>query len=391
MNFQFSSNNTKCIKQEKEKLIQAGYPVSSVIEFIKTYLNVEAYRLALEKQDNIYLVMPSTSGRNIIPKYVAARLQYEFGGQIIVDFARPMHETKTANLSAIGKIREQRVYEVRKQPFKDLNIKNKNLVLVDDVVSTGVSIKALEKALNESGIQVTTVLSIAQTDKRITSKRDIERFAEKLEQEKNSAHNVKNDVALLFKGTLKHHLNTIEREITGPKKSNYRREVYEYVKREAVRIRDEVKTPGRIQQGSEGKTKLYQRGVEGSSGLPVGEGKGFYEGHEKDPVGLATSSSNTFRNKSPKWYTFIDKRSGKEYPVFGYRESLETKGIFISAKKNTDNKSTFYAVTPDGRGESKVLFSSSNVKFLRDNVIWTYVAWNRINSTENKSTLGLDI
>lgn len=286
MDYHFSTDKTKDMKLEKELLIQKGYPVSEVITFVKKNLNVQSCRQTLQGKDNMYLVMPSTSGRNIIPKFIAARLQKEYGGEIIVDFARPMHETKTAYLSAIGKIREQRKYEIREQALQGINLKNKNVIIVDDVVSTGVSIHALSRSLQEKGIFAHAVISIAQSDKRLVSDRDIERFTEKLQQNKPFDPDLKNEVTLIFKDSLKHHLNTIEREITGDKKAKYREEVYEYIKRETSRAGRETEVVGRIQPGVASEAQLFTGRASGGEGLPVDQRERVPERSGQDRLGL---------------------------------------------------------------------------------------------------------
>ncbi|MBN1294037.1 MAG: hypothetical protein JXB48_19530 [Candidatus Latescibacteria bacterium] len=285
MNYHFSSNKTKDIKYAKETLLKKGYPISDVIAFVKNNLSLEHYVDTLKGINNLYLVMPSTSGRNSIPMIMAAALQRSFGGEVIVDIARPMHETKSAYLSAIGKIREQRRYEIREEALRKIDIKNKNIVIVDDVVTTGVSVNSLRKSLTESGVEVGSVISIAQSDKRLCSERDLERVTEKLQASHPEDKELKDAVRKFFAGSLKHYLNSIEREITGEKRIKYREEFYEYIKREARRSRKEAQNARRVQPGDYRKTGLSGGGAQGGTGVSVREGPGTaYRSGKDGPV-----------------------------------------------------------------------------------------------------------
>jgi adenine/guanine phosphoribosyltransferase-like PRPP-binding protein len=278
MDYLHSHNHTKDIKREKEELFQNGFRHKEVAEFVKRNIDLEAYRESLGGKDNVYLVVPSTSGANTIPEYIASRLQKAFGGVVIVDCALPMHETKSAYLSAVGKLREPRVYEIRTEAFEGIELDGKNIVLVDDVVTTGTSINALKRALEEQGLRPGAVASLAQSDKRLTSQRDLERVAGKLQADFPDDKQVIADVELVFGGSLKHALNTIEREITGEKKGKDRREVYGYVKGEAARIRGEAEVDRGVQQRAAGKAELYSGGYEGSPRIPAPQEQGTREG-----------------------------------------------------------------------------------------------------------------
>lgn len=259
MNYVTSNNKTKEIKIQKEYLIKSGYKVDDVADFVSKYMDVNTYKDSLKGKDNLFLVMPSTSGRNIIPLYMSALLQNEYGGTIAVDYALPMHKTKSAYLGAVSKIKEPREYLIRKEMLNDIDLSSKNIVIIDDVVTSGTSVGCLQKALEKEGIVVNSVVSIAQSEKRLVSERDIERLSEKLVPVNGDLETVKNDVALLFDGKLKHAINTIEREVTGPTKTKYRDFIYEYITEEARRIRSDASLDRRLQSGQEGNATIYER------------------------------------------------------------------------------------------------------------------------------------
>jgi hypoxanthine phosphoribosyltransferase len=284
MNYIPSHLQTKEIKKDKEELIAQGYPHEKVVQFVKTHLYVPAYREALVGKDNVFLVMPSTSGKNVIPEYMASRLQKEYGGTIVIDYALPKHETKSAYMGAISKLREPRQYLLRQEPFRDMDSQRKNIIIVDDVVTSGSSVNSLAKSLAEKGIEVDTVVSLAQSDKRLVTERDIERLSGKLQPINGDYEKTRRDVELVFGGQLKHALNTVEREITGAKKSKYREIAYEYVTREAERIRNETSMDRRLQSGQERKTELPGIANDRDKGVSVREEQRTYEGNSKSPV-----------------------------------------------------------------------------------------------------------
>ncbi|MBN2434851.1 MAG: phosphoribosyltransferase [Spirochaetes bacterium] len=286
MEYITSHFHTKDIKTDKEKLFECGYPEKLVNGFIKKHLNVSAYSGALKEKDNLFLVMPSTSGVNVIPEHLAAHLQKEYGGEILVDFALPMHVTKSAYMGAIAKIKEPREYNIVKESFEGINVSEKNVIIVDDVVTSGTSIESLSKSLLKEGIITDLVISVAQSDKRLVSERDIKRLSEKLATGRENLKEIQKDVEILFTGKLKHALNTVEREITGPKKEKYKGIVYEYIRREASRIRSEASMDRGIQPGKEGQASFYKRGDDRHSEMAVREEQITYRSDsEKNRVG----------------------------------------------------------------------------------------------------------
>jgi hypothetical protein len=79
-----STNAVKEMRQQKNALNLENYPQQGVEGFVSTYYRPENYEW-LAGQENVYLLQPSTSGRNKIPYYFAWRLRNDFGGEI-VDF-----------------------------------------------------------------------------------------------------------------------------------------------------------------------------------------------------------------------------------------------------------------------------------------------------------------
>ena len=151
MDFAWSSKDTKEIRREKEILADRGYIREEVAAFVKKYFEPEKYRDILSDKKPVYLVMPSTRGDNTIPLGIAELLQMTYGGEIIKGFAGAMHETKSANLGAIGKLKEPRIYEIYDDQITGEMVRDKDVFVVDDVVTTGTSVDALRKSLERDG------------------------------------------------------------------------------------------------------------------------------------------------------------------------------------------------------------------------------------------------
>ncbi|MBI4024968.1 MAG: hypothetical protein HY360_08295 [Verrucomicrobia bacterium] len=134
------------------------------------------YRKALEGENNVYLVMPSTSTRNIIPERLAARLQKDFGGEVIADFARPIQifEGKLKNRFT-KKLEDPATFEMKADLRRRLA--GKNVVIVDDILATGDTVTGLREALAQQGIVKTTLAVITARDSRVASTGQLDTLA----------------------------------------------------------------------------------------------------------------------------------------------------------------------------------------------------------------------
>lgn len=270
MDFAWSSKDTKEIRREKEILADRGYIREEVAAFVKKYFEPEKYRDILSDKKPVYLVMPSTRGDNTIPLGIAELLQMTYGGEIIKGFAGAMHETKSANLGAIGKLKEPRIYEIYDDQITGEMVRDKDVFVVDDVVTTGTSVDALRKSLERDGIIVSGVLVLGQSEKRLANERDLKRVYEKVSEDFPDDKELEADISLVFRGSLKHRLNTLEREITGENKWKKRSRgvFYAFIKSEAGRIRREIEDPQRVQPGQENETGFLNRGTKRDSPVP---------------------------------------------------------------------------------------------------------------------------
>lgn len=145
--------------------------------FVKEWINRERYRV-LESKDNIYLVMPSSSG-NQFPLALANELKNSFGGQVITDFASQKHESGIKHLSGVKKVLTERTYTVNDSFKKSVeDLKGKNIVLVDDLVSTGITMDSFRRELNSFGIKANYICSLVNTSSSLANDNSIMKLAQ---------------------------------------------------------------------------------------------------------------------------------------------------------------------------------------------------------------------
>jgi len=132
-------------------------------------------------KDKVFVTMPSTSGFNVLPKVMAEKLAKEFDGKLQViqgdEFFNLTHSAEVKNISRFDRVFFKRKYKIEK-PF-DKNIDEKKAVLVDDIFTTGGSVKAFSKELANNKLEVSNVVGL-MGDKRFN-------VDEKTEQKLKSA------------------------------------------------------------------------------------------------------------------------------------------------------------------------------------------------------------
>ena len=118
-------------------------------------------------KDKVLVTMPSTSGFNVLPKVMAEKLAKEFDGKLQViqgdEFFNLTHNAEVKNISRFDRVFFERKYKTEK-PF-DKNLEGKKAVLVDDIFTTGGSVKAFSKELSNNKLEVSNVVGL-MGDKR---------------------------------------------------------------------------------------------------------------------------------------------------------------------------------------------------------------------------------
>jgi tRNA nucleotidyltransferase (CCA-adding enzyme) len=232
-----STKNVKDMKKKKEEVAKNGYQESDVEDFISSFYKSENYA-SLKGKDNVFLAMPSTSGKNTIPKTLAKKLAAEFGGEVIEDFAAPMSELESKKKGFIGKIRDPQSYQLTKDLSK---YKDKNITIVDDVLNTGESVVALQNKLKEQNLS-SNLAVLGASETRKASPRDIERITEKLATKLTmKKEDIEQSVKEVFSGAFKQFTNYAEKVIDRTQKDA--KEVFDYIAKKSKR---KVKTEENI-------------------------------------------------------------------------------------------------------------------------------------------------
>jgi hypoxanthine phosphoribosyltransferase len=135
-----------------------------VINQLWTAKKTEALKKKFSKPSEVVLItVPSTSRKNAVPIQLAKRLSKSFQSQYIVgdNYFKSLHFQESKNISRLNRVFNPRKYKQRYNinVFKKL-VKNKKVVIVEDVLTTGGSVSKFIKALKEQDIKVESVVGL---------------------------------------------------------------------------------------------------------------------------------------------------------------------------------------------------------------------------------------
>ncbi|MGV3661291.1 MAG: phosphoribosyltransferase family protein [Prosthecobacter sp.] len=146
--------------QEKMQLAELGYPQEETKRYVDRYYDPEKYK-DLAGNDTAWLVMPSTSGKNIIPLMLADRLATDLGGTVvnegIVLIQTEQAKTKRGYMAKMEAPAEAMIAD----PSFVEQVRGKRVIIVDDIMTSGMTIEALAETLAPHGIQVEAVAVLA--------------------------------------------------------------------------------------------------------------------------------------------------------------------------------------------------------------------------------------
>jgi hypothetical protein len=113
-------------------------------------------------KETLFVSVPSTTGKNELPNALGKHLAQELGGTFSDgrDHFDPEHEAPIKTITP-----QDRPFAIRKYAPTDVQAlkrdsQGKNVVVTEDVFTTGASAKAFVRALNEAGIHVDTVAGL---------------------------------------------------------------------------------------------------------------------------------------------------------------------------------------------------------------------------------------
>jgi len=158
-----STSDAPTVADYKRLLDERGRSAADTERLVDSFYRRTVYEPLLKGKDNVYVLMPSSSGENKIPSVLAARLQRDFGG-LIVDAAENNSTQQSKNLRTFTrKLQNPRVMA----PLPDVDpslyrAPGKNTVIVDDIHTTGDSSRTLRQALGLPDQTRTVALAVAQ-------------------------------------------------------------------------------------------------------------------------------------------------------------------------------------------------------------------------------------
>jgi len=329
-------------------------------------------------KDNIYVTVPSTTGRNFFPDFLAKELQTHFGGELFYrNHAIALHVEQSKSLKGLDRFSHQRQYSIIDARLNKEHCSGKNVVLVEDIITTGSSIDSMRQALYAKGIKVNSVVSLCQIEKRLASQRDFERITEKLYTshpdktltESQKKHDIQKMLVTCFDGCLKHKMNIFERSISVINSNLKEKKEYAFtlLKEEDERIRRDGQNllpvllrewtmPGLDRQAME---RAQAVSIQKRTTVACGENKGVSQNESsRQDAQLSflaqhsqtTTSHNTRDIKKGKsqnsfhWETLIsaDKfdlyKQNKTEKVFGFIKHADKEYMSCAYIKGSDNK-----------------------------------------------------
>jgi hypothetical protein len=262
----FTSRNVAALRHDKEEWLKAGATPAGAMDVVRKY-----YRPAVMAgipREAVLVPVPSTSGRNILPAMLAARIAQDLGNTV---------ETRELGVAlAKGEAKNKRTFfdklsdPVKFQPneanLAALKAMGRPVAITEDVHNTGESWIAFARMLQAHGLEVVAVATLASTEQRMTSPRDIERMAEKISSATGKPlADVVSTLQPLFAGSYKQLANKAETDVTRqPEKST---ELLAIASEHAGNFANPLKDRD---QGAGGGSGLYEKTGRQSDGLTQG-------------------------------------------------------------------------------------------------------------------------
>jgi hypothetical protein len=140
--------------------------------------------LVPDSQNAILLTTPSSSGKNIIPIYFAERLSektgipYEVGDR----YFYALHNIEIKLLPRLERPFYERDFEVKDKAEFDRRFNGKSVIIVEDVLTTGGSVRSFGDVLTQNGVTPSSVVAL-MGDKRLkVDEKTIEKLSDSLDK-----------------------------------------------------------------------------------------------------------------------------------------------------------------------------------------------------------------
>ncbi|MFA5430093.1 MAG: hypothetical protein WC329_02920 [Candidatus Omnitrophota bacterium] len=272
----FSTPNTLHLVQRKMLLNKTGQTPENAERLVENYYKPDEYAPALKGKDNVYLVTPSTSGKNLIADELAARLQSDFGGEIIKEFDYAKGNAREPAKKRSGYIRKMMdpsTFEVI-DPNLAARTAGKNVIIVDDIFTSGETTDGLREALANQGIPVNNiaVLTALQAGKPV-GQPTLRALANRMSKIINeSPKQILNDLMLAHSHSSAKLIQNLERELRVQDGGQNARQIREFIRGKAETIRALLGGGAKAQPGESSGSVLaagVRAGTESVQGIPA--------------------------------------------------------------------------------------------------------------------------
>ena len=152
----FSTDDTPKMVEEKRGLKAASFDNELVREFLIKYCHTFDYASAFEGERPVLVVAPSTSGKNKLPSIFADWLQSHFPCDIDETLDAVSAEEAKNRTGYVGKVSQPSMIVVPEESIP--NLVNRRVLLVDDILTSGETINAMQEALEAVGVKISGVL-----------------------------------------------------------------------------------------------------------------------------------------------------------------------------------------------------------------------------------------
>ena len=131
----------------------------------------------------IFISQPSTSRRNVLAGQFAKKLSDEFKTDFILgDYhTNPRHSEMSKDISYAKRAFHPRKYEIIEVEALKNAIGEKEVCLVEDVITSGGSVAAFTKALNREGIEVKSIAALTGEKRLNIDEKTYERLEQALQ------------------------------------------------------------------------------------------------------------------------------------------------------------------------------------------------------------------
>jgi len=177
-----ASKEFTAVKEAKQKISENGYKEEDVEYFLNKLVTDEfvAKIRKVVNTNSVFLPMPSTTGRNKIPKRLAQKLGNKLGVEVIsAPVVLPYGKQEAKKLRGIDKLQNQTRFIIPLEMERILKkFQNRDIFIIDDIFTTGQSINNLARMLADNGYHIPESISLSKASSSFTSLKDVEKMVE---------------------------------------------------------------------------------------------------------------------------------------------------------------------------------------------------------------------